>query len=425
MLALGILHVIDLNLGMILGSIGHLLEGEAVELVGSKEDTVLHHAVESEIGAHVVLAEVEFLLLYLLGIVVIVTSLKLSSVAMSGSIGLHIGNFLVNLLGGGAEERHQQVLSSLGSLGHVGSSSIVGIGVETEQVGLLLTEEQDVADVLAVVPLVTVAGGGGVGLIHLAAQVAAVGIGQHGQTGRSGSGECPLSLLAFLGSEFGGIVDDVLGQTLEVLFLVDEEDAVVHVVHHVVTEVELELTQLAVDLLEGVLLGSGEQGTVAHKLLVILLGEALLDGIQAQAVGVVIDGLYLGKEAVVHVHGVALFGEHGQQILGEFLHLLGVVTATECIEHSRHLVQDAAAVVQGQDGVLEVGDCRVLDDGINLGVLLSNTGLDGGHVVTVGDLVKRRDAVLVGVLRHKRIVLVGFLVTAAHQHECSERQDGE
>ena len=77
----------------------------------------------------------------------------------------------------------------------------------------------------------------------------------------------------------------------------------------------------------------------------------------SQLVGVVIDGLYLGKEAVVHVHAVALFGEHGQQILGEFLHLLGVVTATECIEHSRHLVQDAAAVVQGQDGVLEVGGC--------------------------------------------------------------------
>ena len=404
-LALGILDVINLDLWVVLGSIGHLLEGEAVELVGGKEDTVLDNAVEREVGTHVILAEVEFLFFHLLGIVVIVAGLDLGGIAMLGGILLHVGHFLVHLLDSGAEERHQQVFGSLRGLGHVRIHSVVGIGIEAEQVSLLLTQEQDVADVLGIVPLVAMVGSRGVGLIHHAAQVAILGIGQHGKAGRCGSGKCPLTLLALVGSELGGIVDDALGQPLELLFLLDEEDTVVHVVHHVVAELELVVTQLAVDFLEGVLLGSSQQGSIAHKLLVVLLGEALLDGIHAQLVGVVIDGFHLDKQAVVHVHAVALCGEHGQQLLRQLLHLGGVVAAAQGIEHAGHLVQDAAAVVQGQDGVLKIGLCRVLDNRIDLGVLLLDTGFYSRLVITVGDFVKRRNAVLVSILRHKRIVL--------------------
>ena len=328
-LALGILHIINLNLGVVLGSIGHLLEGEAVELVGNEEDTVLHHAVECEIGAHIVLAEVEFILLHLLGIVVIVASLNLGGIAMGGSILLHIGYFLVHLLDSGTPELQQQVLGSLGSLGHIGVGGIVGIGVEAEQVSLLLTQHEDVADVLAVVILVAMASGGDIGLVHLAAQVAAVGIGQHGQTGCCDGVEGPLALLALVGSELGCVVDDVLGKTLQLLLFVNKEYAAAQIMLNVVTELEVEFTQLAVDLLERVLLGCGQECTVTHELLVVLLGETLLDGIHTQLVGVVIDGLHLGKQAVVHVHAIALCGQLGHQGLGKLLHLGGVVTLAE------------------------------------------------------------------------------------------------
>ena len=70
-----------------------------------------------------------------------------------------------------------------------------------------------------------------------------------------------------------------------------------------------------------------------------------------------------------------------------------------------YIVQDAAAIVQCQDSVLKVGFCRALDDGINLGILLLDTGINSGLIVSNRDLVKRRNAVLVGVIRHKRVVL--------------------
>ena len=324
---------------------------------------------------------------------------------MGRSILLHIGNFLVHFLDGRTPKRHEQILGSLGSLGHIGVGSIVGIGIEAEQIGLLLTQKQDIADVLGVIVLITVICSGSVGLIHLTAQVTAIGIGQNRKTCCCNSIKSPLALLALISSEFCSIINNGLGQTLELLFVVHKEHAVAQVVLDIVAELEIELTQFAVDFLEAVLLCSGQQGAVAHKLLVVLLGEALLDRIQSQFVGIVIYSLHLNKKAVIHVHAITLCSKLGHYSLGDFLHLRSVVTLAQCIQHTSYLAQNIATVVQSQDSVLEVGFGRVLDDGINLEVLLLDTGLNSWLIVSIGDFVKRRNAVLILILRHKRIVL--------------------
>ena len=129
-LALGILNVVDGNLGVILGSIFHLGEGNTVEFVGNIEDTILHHTVELEVRTNLILAEAVALGFHLVGIVVVIPRLKLEIGAVSVGILLHIGYFLVNLLDGWTPDLHEQVLGLLNSLGHNWVASVVSISLK-------------------------------------------------------------------------------------------------------------------------------------------------------------------------------------------------------------------------------------------------------------------------------------------------------
>ena len=72
---------------MIAGNILTLLEGQAIDAVGSIEHTIHLHAIDIEVGLHLVVRDVEHLLFHLRRIVEAVVGLKLE-VASLGLAGI-------------------------------------------------------------------------------------------------------------------------------------------------------------------------------------------------------------------------------------------------------------------------------------------------------------------------------------------------
>ena len=336
-LALSILHVIDGNLGIILGRIFHLGESDAVELVGNIEDAVLHHAVEFKVRTNLILAEAVALSFHLAGIVIVVPRLELEVGTMGVGILLHVGNLLVNLLDCWSPNLHEQVLGILHGLSHHRVASIVGIGLKSQQASLALTQLENLVDVLAVVPLIAVAGSGGVHLVHLLAQVAVVGIVEHCQACGSRGSERPSLMVALLG-ELGSTVNHLLRETRELSLVSDIYHVLAHLAHHVLAKSKLELRLTLVDLLEFFLEFRREKCALAHEALVVLLHQALLHWVETHLVGIVIDHLDAREQALVHVDLIAVSSHNGSELLGDGLHLGGSIALIQSHKHCAHLI---------------------------------------------------------------------------------------
>ena len=80
-------HLKDFRVGMITGDVLALLEGQAIDAIGSIEHTIHLHAIDIEVGLHLVVRDVEHLLLHLRRIVEAVVGLKLE-VASLGLAGI-------------------------------------------------------------------------------------------------------------------------------------------------------------------------------------------------------------------------------------------------------------------------------------------------------------------------------------------------
>ena len=103
--AIPIDHLIDLHPISIDGDIGTGLEGQAVELIRSEEDSVLQYAIEDEVGLEVILVEVKLLLLQSLSIVVPVPSLELEVLPLGLACkGLELGGISLHLLAVGRSD---------------------------------------------------------------------------------------------------------------------------------------------------------------------------------------------------------------------------------------------------------------------------------------------------------------------------------
>ena len=146
-IALGIFHVVNGNFGVILGSIGHLGECDAVEAVCHSENS-LHHVLKLEVWANIVLAEVEFLLLHLLGIVIVVPGCNLEVATLLVHVSLHIGDFLLHLGYSRTPYLIEQILGILHFLCHHVVHLVGCKRLETEQFCLLGAKLKQAVDVL-------------------------------------------------------------------------------------------------------------------------------------------------------------------------------------------------------------------------------------------------------------------------------------
>ena len=320
MLALAVEHIVYLNVRVVNRHTGHFLEREAVQTVCHGEDA-LSHILDREIRAHVVFVEVELLLFHLFSVVIIVPRSDFEITAVVVDISLHVGDFLMRLLDSRFPNLHQQTLGGFHRLCHDIVGLIVGIGLESEQVGFLLAQAQDCCNQRLVVVLVAIVCKVDVALIHLLAQRAVVGVCQERQTARSAQREHPLALQSGSLRLLGSLRDARSRQTSEVSLVVDHHPPIVCVVYNVVSKFQVSRSQLLVDVLQLSLLLRRQQRAATHHLLVVFLEQTFLRFCKVEFLAVVIHLLHAAEQTLVHHHLIVVFRQHGQNLLSKSLQL--------------------------------------------------------------------------------------------------------
>ena len=422
MVAFGILDVVDLDIGMILGRVGHRLESEAVELVGHGEDT-LGNGIDGEVGTDCILVEIVFLLTHLLGEVAVVPGLDLEGVAHGVGERLHLSHFLGHLSLGGLPDAEQQLLGSLRSGSHlVGSHERSEIG-EAHDGSFLGAGFDDLLNdgEIVVVAALSVAG---VSAPHFLAEVAVVGILEDRQTRGSVESEDPFALFAALLGLGSGVGHCGSGDAGEVGLIVDYDLESIVGVEQIFVEFDVEIGEAVVHLLELRLLVVGEESAVEGEVAVDVLDCADLIVGEAERVAGVVEGLDAAEEAVVHHHLIGESAVLREDRVGDGAKLGSRVGLGERHEHRHDALECGGEIVKGEDGVVESRSLGVVDNRVDGGASLGHAGLEGGHVVGDFDFLEGRD-LIGGVVRLHERVLPFALATRSHRKSGGHRQSTE
>ncbi len=147
---------------------------------------------------------------------------------------------------------------------------------------------------------------------------------------------------------------------------------------------------LFVHLLQFGLVRVGEVGPGMHELLVIVLDQAQRFGVQFERAALLIDGFDPMVELTVKINGVVVRGQLGSLGLLYLLQTGVGICAGDRIEHGRHAIEQAAAFLQRDQGVLKGWRIGVIYDRPHFLELLRHTGLDRRLVIAVLDLVEGR-----------------------------------
>ena len=123
------------------------LEGQAIELVGCVEDSILQHAIQHEIGLEVGFVEVVLSLLQALSIVVEVPSSELEVLTLSLlSEGFEFGDIVSDLSTEGGSQLADEALYGLGTASHLVAQCPRGEVGQPEELCLLGAQGSDAGD---------------------------------------------------------------------------------------------------------------------------------------------------------------------------------------------------------------------------------------------------------------------------------------
>ena len=377
----GVGNLVGLDGGLVhLNLAGHFLKLEAVDL-GSGGEHTLHHAVGLEIRLGLALVQGVLLGTHLLGVVAPVPGFNL----VTGYL-LHLLELSLGAAHSGVHNGLQEVVHGLGVAGHLVGKLIgskVGIAQELGHFG---PQAQGFQYDGVVVVLVSVVAAGAVGLEHLLALGAVIARAH--------------KVIIFAHGDAGGLLEGVvLG-------------------HQVLAELLAEHSQTGADLGEA-LLGLGSQAhAVALETFIDFLHHHLL--LTGEAGRLLVHGLDAGIEVLVHHNLVGSLGDQGHHLFFDGLHLGSGITLGEVEEHALYLVQDGAGVLIGKDGILEGRGLRIGQNGLDIGLLLLQAGLEGGHILVCGNLGEGGGSVRGVPLLQEDVG--GFLRVASgkHSHSCKK-----
>ena len=394
--SVGLEDLEDLGVGVRPGHVLERLEGQTVEPVGDVEDAVADVA-ELEVGPQLVVVEVVLGLAQLLGVVPPVPRCELESAALGVDDGLHLGDLALGHRQRGVPQPVEQRVDVVGRSGHPGLERVVGEGLVAEQLRLLDAERDDLGDHRLVVELVVLVAADRVGGVELPPQIAVVGVGQKRQHARLVGREDPGALVTFAGCRLGrGDHDD------------------------------RKLRVAPVDLLEPGLLRVGEQGAVAHRALVELLQEEPLLAVEVELVPLLVHLSHPREELGVELDRVAVRGQPRRDVLLDRLQLVVGVRTAEREEDPRYLVEELARPVERGNRVVEGRRFRVVDDGLDLGVLPSHPLLERRDEVPGSDAVERLDVERRAVVREERVGVlrtIGDLAAAGRENDDCENRE--
>ena len=160
----------------------------------------------------------------------------------------------------------------------------------------------------------------------------------------------------------------------------------------------------------------GDVGAAADKALVGLFQQAHLLRIEVEGFALFIDRLHAFEQAFAQVDIVAVGGQFRHRLFRNRLHFRAVHAFGEVEEDGSYLVEQAATVFEGEDGVLEGGIFRIIHDSSDFLGLLLHTLLYSRKIVFGFDFIKRRHAIRGFPFLHKRVVGHLLLFVAAGHH---------
>ena len=348
-----------------------------------------------------------------------IPGLELEVVAFAlACLGLYLLQFLACRLHVGVQQLVQQVVDVGGALCHALLEHEVGIGLVAQQLSALLPQVDYAMHDLLVVLLVGLDADGILGHVHLAAQLAVVGVGDEGSVAGSVEGEQPSFLAVFAGSECSGLARG-FGQSCDVGLVGQVELVGVGFLQVVLRELQGQQRHLVVDFAQSGLVFLVECSARADKAFVGLLQQRLLLGSQrpwgALAVGClasavfhgirrglsalpvlffsgviqVVDSLHALEVAFLEEHVVGVLREDGSHLLRQCFHLVVRLGREQVVEDLGHSLQQVVRRGHG-DGVVERRRLWVVHDLLDESFVLTDAFEHGGFVVLELYLVEGR-----------------------------------
>ena len=368
------------------------LERDAVKPVAQLENT-LFDIFQREIGPQRLLVEVIPRLAYLLSIIPPVPRGEIVAAVFLALQLLHLGKFPA----GPVERRRpylvEQPVHVLRSLGHVGVEHILRMRTVTEQIGPTRAQFDYLVYQLLVVELVTVVALLYVSRIKLLTQVAARRIGEERQ--HAGFPDIEKVSVVAESRLFGGIAGRAAHarrQSLHILLIQHHPETRV-LFEQVFPETESQFRKPAVYLLEFGLLFGGQIGSRPDEIFVNLLHQTFLQPVEPRRIAALVHLPDAVEQFLVEHDAVIMLRQHRRDLLLYGLHLRIGVSGRHAPEYLLHARKHLPGVVEGENGVLEIGLLRILRNGLYLFPMELHGLPESRHIVRYLDFIERGNAV--------------------------------
>ncbi len=194
-----------------------------------------------------------------------------------------------------------------------------------------------------------------------------------------------------------------LGQAIQLFLAVDQQCSLVAGGLQLGAVIIGQLGDLLVDLAQLLFLFRRQLGTRMDEAAIIAGHQEFLVVIELQRVAGVVNRLHAGEQLFVQQDGVLMRLELGGLLLIDLIQRVVGIGGDQLLEQRIGAAQQGAALVEGDDGVVEGRLFLAVDDGIDLGILLIDADIDRFLEVRVLDLVDRFRAIGQGGCLRERI----------------------
>ena len=258
------------------------------------------------------------------------------------------------------EDIGQEGIDRLGRLGHLVAQDMGGGVLIAQQFRLFFLELEDIENDLLGIVLISVVAAVRIGLEHRFAFGAVFLSGHH------------VGILRDRDAELG----------LEGIVLLEE----------IVAEAVAQRRKLGVDLFHPGLAGFVQGDAVVREGTVHFVEHHFLLTGQAEGFFLLVDGFDFGEEILVEGDLVVVLRGQGRGLFHDFLKFRAVVGFRQIEQDAADFGQQAAGQVESGDHVVEGRRFGIVDDGLDLGIVLTDSLLQGRNVVGILNLFERRDA---------------------------------
>ena len=124
-----------------------------------------------------------------------------------------------------------------------------------------------------------------------------------------------------------------------------------------------------------------------------LFQQPLLFAGQAESIFLAVDSIHFLEKLLVEGNVVFMFGQCWSQFHGKGCQFIGSFGLRQVEKYTAYTVQGGRAVVKGNNDIFESRGFRIVNDGLDVGILLFHAFLECGFIVLQLDFIEWRHAI--------------------------------